>query len=152
MTLLQILDITTVVLAGLLVGNELAIAAFVHPILYRLEDKEHRAAASPIATVLGRVMPLWYALVFILIVGDAWIKHVNGQNGRLLIIAAALWAVTILFTITMLVPINSRVASWSREKYAKDWREDRKRWDSLHRVRVAVLTLALICVAAGIVR
>ena len=152
MTLLQILDIATLVLAGLLVGNELAIAAFVHPILYRLEDKEHRAAASPIARVLGRVMPLWYALVFMLIVADAWIRHGNGQSGRLLILAAALWAVTILFTITMLVPINSRVASWSRENYAKNWREDRKRWDSLHRVRVAVLTLALICLAAGIIQ
>ena len=144
------LDISTIVLAGLLVGNELAIAAFVHPTLYRLEESAHRATASPLAKVLGRVMPLWYALVFVLIAAAAWVRYTNGENARLLIIAGALWAVTIAFTVSMLVPINSRIASWTRGKYPENWRDDRKRWDGLHRVRVALLTLALICLTAGI--
>ncbi len=151
MPLMRFLDITIIVLAGMLVGNELAIAAFVHPTLCRLEDAVHRAAANPIAKVLGRVMPLWYALVFVLIAVDAWVRHADGQQVWLLMLAGALWATTILFTVSMLVPINSRIASWTREKYTENWREDRKRWDVLHRVRVAILTLALICLTAGII-
>lgn len=151
MLLLRILEIATVVLAGLLVGNELAIAAFVHPILYRLEDRDHRAAASPIAKLLGRAMPPWYALVFILIAADAWIRRANGLSARLLILVASLSVGTILFSIVMLVPINSRIASWTQEKYSENWRDDRRRWDSLHRVRVAMLTLALICLVAGLI-
>jgi uncharacterized membrane protein len=151
MSLLQILEIMAVVLAGLLVGNELAIAAFVHPILYRLEDREHRAAASPIAKSLGRVMPPWYALVLVLIATEAWIRRANGRSAWLLILAAVLWVGTILFSIVMLVPINTRVASWTAEKYSENWRDDRRRWDSLHRVRVVVLTVALICLVAGLI-
>lgn len=61
-----------------------------------------------------------------------------------------IWAATILFTLVTLVRINKRVEKWTQEKYEKNWREDRKRWDNLHRLRVCALLLALICLVMEI--
>ena len=51
--MIEILDVVVIVVAGLLVGNELAIAAFVHPALDRLQDEVHLPVASALARVLG---------------------------------------------------------------------------------------------------
>ena len=53
------LDTMALTVAGLLVGNEFAIAASVHPTLNRLPDHAHAAGASALARLLGRVMPFW---------------------------------------------------------------------------------------------
>ena len=47
-------NVVTLIVAGLLVGNELAIAALVHPGLSRLPDPVHLAGASALAKLLGR--------------------------------------------------------------------------------------------------
>ena len=146
MQILKLLDVMTIVLAGLLVGVELAIAAFIHPTLERLEDATHRAAASAIAAVLGGAMPPWYAVVFVLIGAEAWIRHSRGEGVWLLVAAGTIWAATIVLTVMKLVPINNRVAKWTKEKFDENWQEERSRWDGLHRFRVAALMSALICV------
>jgi Domain of unknown function (DUF1772) len=52
-------------------------------------------------------------------------------------IAAALMAGVVLFTVTVLVPINSRIAAWPATGEVS--RELAARWDRLHWLRVAVL-------------
>jgi len=47
---------------GLLVGNELAVAVCIHPVLYSVSDEEHVRVAKPLAMRFGRSMPFWYAL------------------------------------------------------------------------------------------
>ena len=49
--------------SGLLVGNELAVAVFIHPVLYSVSDEAHVRVAKPLARRLGHSMPLWYALI-----------------------------------------------------------------------------------------
>jgi Mg2+/citrate symporter len=48
--------------SGLLVGNELAVAVFIHPVLYSVSDEAHVRVAKPLARRLGHSMPFWYAL------------------------------------------------------------------------------------------
>lgn len=48
--------------SGLLVGNEIAVALFLHPLLYSLPEQVHARVAKPLARRLGRFMPFWYAL------------------------------------------------------------------------------------------
>jgi hypothetical protein len=48
--------------SGLLVGNELAVAVFNHPVLYSVSDEAHVRVAKPLARRLGHSMPFWYAL------------------------------------------------------------------------------------------
>jgi uncharacterized membrane protein len=144
-------DITTAAAAAMMVGNEFAVAAFVHPQLQKLSDTAHAEAASSLAAVLGKAMPLWYGLALALIVGAAF-EHrpLSTGSGLLIALAAVLWAGTIAFTIVALVPINNRLAQMNPEHPYNGWRTDRTRWDRLHRIRVALLVVSTLLLLAGL--
>jgi hypothetical protein len=63
---MEFLNVTAILVAGLMVGSELAIAALIHPTLETLKDEVHLPAATALARVLGKLMPFWYALVLLL--------------------------------------------------------------------------------------
>ncbi len=144
-------DIATATVAGIMVGNEFAVAIFVHPQLGRLGVKAHAQTASLLAGVLGKVMPFWYALALVLMLGAAF-EHrpVSSGPGLLIASAGALWTATILFTVTMLVPINNRIARMNPERPHEGWLRDRTRWDQLHRIRVSLLIVALLLLLTGL--
>jgi Domain of unknown function (DUF1772) len=146
-------DIATATFAATMVGNEFAVAAFVHPQIRKLSDSTHAQTAAPLATVLGKVMPLWYSLVLVLIAGEAF-EHrpVSSGSGLLLAVAASLWGATIVFTITTLVPINNRIARMDTAHPYAGWLQDRARWDRLHQIRIALLTIALVLLLTGLIR
>jgi hypothetical protein len=87
----------------------------------------------------------------VLIAGAAF-EHrpTSSGSGLLLAFAASLWAATIVFTITMLVPINNRIARMNTAHPYAGWLKDRARWDRLHQIRVALLTIALLLLLAGL--
>ena len=146
------LDVLTLTVAGLLVGNEFAIAAFVHPALYRLSDQAHLAIAPALARTLGTVMPFWYAVTVVLVASDAWLRwHRSAPATRLVVASAILWTLSVVYTVVALVPINNRIASWATAVVSAGWNLDRMRWDRLHRWRVLLLAVALILLAVGIV-
>ncbi len=132
-------------------GNEFAVAAFVHPQIRKLSDSSHAQAAARLAAALGKAMPLWYGVALALIIGAAF-EHRPLTSGPGLLIASAglLWAITIVFTVTMLVPINNRIARMNPEQPHPTWLQDRCRWDRLHRVRVELLVVALLLLLTGI--
>ena len=144
-------DIATATVTGLMVGNELAVAAFVHPQLHKLSNSVHAQTASQLASVLGKAMPAWYGLALVFILGAAF-EHrpVSSGPGLFIGLAAILWAITIAFTITMLVPINNRIAKMNPERPYDCWLQDRCRWDQLHQVRVALLIMALVLLLTGL--
>jgi uncharacterized membrane protein len=144
-------DIATATVAGLLAGNEFAVAAFVHPQLHKLDQNAHAQTAAPLARVLGKAMPIWYGVALVLIVGAAF-QHrpLSSGPGLFLLLAAILWAATIVFTITMLVPINNRIAKMNPEHPYDCWLQDRCRWDQLHQVRVALLIMAFVLLLTGL--
>jgi uncharacterized membrane protein len=147
--MMEILDIVAIILAGLMVGSELAIAVFVHPTLDKLPDDVQLPAASALARVLGTFMPFWYILVFLLTLAEVLIQW--HQSGRLPIwigASAVLWILAILYTVTALVPINNRLKS----NPPHDWKMYRRRWDLLHRWRVVLLTIAFACLTVGSLR
>ena len=145
---MEVLYVVAMMAAGLMVGSELAIAAFVHPTLDKLPDDVHLPVASALARVQGRIMPFWYILVVLLtsaVVGMQW--H---QSGRLPIwvgMSAILWVLAILFSVTALVPINNRLKS----NPPPDWKMYRRRWDLLHRWRVVLLTIAFGFLIVGLI-
>jgi hypothetical protein len=144
-------DIATIFVAGTMVGNEFAIAAFVHPQLGKLNDKEHAHAAALLAAILGKVMPLWYGLTLALIASAAFEhKPISNGPGIYIAFAAILWAATIIFTITMLVPINNRIAKMNPQNPYDGWLYDRARWDRLHRLRVILLAISVLLLLTGI--
>jgi uncharacterized membrane protein len=144
-------DIATATVAGILAGNEFAVAAFVHPQLHKLDQNAHAQTAAPLASVLGKAMPIWYGVALVLIVGASF-QHrpLSSGPGLFLLLAAILWAATIVFTITMLVPINNRIAKMNPEHPYDCWLQDRCRWDQLHQVRVALLIMAFVLLLTGL--
>jgi hypothetical protein len=65
--------------------------------------------------------------------------------------SAVLWMSAIVYSITALVPINNRIASWEKSAPPADWKAYRSRWDLLHRWRVVLLTIALAFLIVGVV-
>ncbi|MFE4327967.1 anthrone oxygenase family protein [Streptomyces sp. NPDC056831] len=146
----DVLAVVTVVVVGLMVGVEFAVAVFVNPILDRLPNDGGVEARSDGARVLGRVMPFWY--IGSVVLGAVWSTLTWGDAGASLVAAgAALLVVSVVMSILLLVPINSRVATWSKEGVPADWKQQVGRWDRFHYVRVGVIVLAFTLFAVALV-
>lgn len=144
------LDVTTVVITGLMVGNEFAVSAFVHPSFSQLDDTAHAPSAQSLARIYGRVMPFWYALVLILAVAVAInLRLARSEALWLAIVSATLWVSSIVFTLIGPVPINNQVINWDLEHLPPNWKDLRSRWDRLHAVRVAILFAAFVCLVSA---
>lgn len=104
-------DAIAATVAAAMAGNEFAVAAFVHPQLYRLDNKAHAHAASLLAKTLGKWMPLWYALALLLILGAFWEHHPFSAPSMLILAAGILWVLIIVWTLLLLVPINNRISN-----------------------------------------
>ena len=144
------LAVVTLVLVGLMVGVEVCVAAFVNPTFDRLPNSGGLAARSDGARVLGRVMPVWYVGSVLCSVG--WAVQTWGRLQALaVVVAAALLVVSVVLSVTLLVPINSQVAQWSSTGAPANWREQVGRWDRLHVLRVAILVIAFtLLVLSGV--
>jgi len=139
-----ILDIATTVCIGLLIGTEFAVSVFINPVLEKLEDRTRAKAVSLFATRLGRAMPYWYGLSFLLLIAEVVVRH--HQPGSLLLIAAgAIWFTVIVLTLIYLVPINNRMTKLDAASFPVEARQEHRRWDTLHRGRVVALTASLLC-------
>lgn len=146
----ETLAVITVVLVGLMVGVELSVAVFVNPIFDRLPQDGGLAGRSDGARVLGRVMPFWY--IGSVVLGALWAAFSRGQpQAPAVVVATALLVVSVVMSIVLLVPINSRVARWSVGEAPSDWRQQVGRWNKYHYVRVGVIVAAFVSLAvAGI--
>jgi uncharacterized membrane protein len=142
------LDEVTLFFVLFMCGNELAVSAFINPALWRTDNP---AMAGEFASSLGAAMPAWYALCLVLLALEAYLGW--QRPGHVLVLAAAvLWAVVILCTVTMLVPLNNRLALLKRGTAVPDWLKISKQWDTLHRIRIASLTVAAVLFYNGLRR
>jgi len=136
--------------SGLLVGNELAVAAFIHPVLYSVPSDAHARVVKPLAGRLGRFMPFWYAISLVFAILQLLIEPRGSLSWWLCCTAAVLMALIIVVTIVLMVPINNRIAGWDLNRLPSDWQSMRQRWDLYHRVRVVLLAavFALLILSA----
>jgi uncharacterized membrane protein len=147
---MHLLNVITITSAGLMVGNELCVSAFVNPALRRLGSGPQSQALSVLARSLGRAMPVWYGLCLALLALEAFL-HLHQNTLAPLLIAAALWVGAIVLSVSALVPINNRIASLNPAAPAPGWERDHRRWDALHRVRILLLMLALLIAVSALV-
>jgi hypothetical protein len=147
---MHILNTITITFAGFMVGIELAVSAFFNPAIRRLESSPQAQGLSSLARSLGRVMPFWYSFCFALFALQSFL-HRHEIALVPLLIATFIWAGVIVFTISTLVPINNRIASLSTAALIPGWKDDHKKWDSLHRVRIVLLAVAFFVLANALV-
>ena len=103
----QTIDLIAVLATVLLTGSELAIGVFVHPVLSKLQDAAHAEAAKPLARLLGKVMPFWYATALLLVVVSLLTRDSGSWSWWACLSSAVLLAVTVPFSLICLVPINN---------------------------------------------
>jgi uncharacterized membrane protein (DUF485 family) len=137
------LAVITATVVGIMIGVEFCGAVFVDPILLRMPVGTALEASPQFGHVLGRVMPFWYFASLVLTAVLAitiWGTPAAGTA----ITAAILLAVSVVMSISVLVPINNRTKTWTVDEHPKDWREQQQRWHRLHYVRVAIIVTAFV--------
>ncbi|MFT4234769.1 MAG: DUF1772 domain-containing protein [Microbacterium sp.] len=146
------MDIVIAVLAttvsGLLVGVEIAVAFVVNPILRGLPFAASIQGRAHAARMLGRIMPFWYfgsVIIAAALVALTW----GTPPATTALLGALLFAVSVVLSITLLVPINNRSKTWTAENHPADWREQHKRWDRLHDVRTAIIVTGFVLVVTS---
>ena len=149
--MLTTLAVITATVVGTMVGVEFAVAVFVSPIMLRLPAGPSIEARADGGRILGRVMPFWYVGSLLL---TAWLAAAKwgGSAGDAAVAAAALLAVSVVMSVTLLVPIANRSATWTAEQHPADWREQQQRWDRLHYARVVIIVAGFVLtLVAGMV-
>lgn len=147
---MHLLNTITIALAGLMVGNELAISAFVNPAARQLEAGPRAQELSILARSLGRAMPVWYGVCLALLAIESYL-HRNEAALAPLLTATLIWAGVIAFSIVFLVPINNRIGSLNAATPTPGWEREHNRWDALHRVRILLLIIAVLTLTCALV-
>jgi uncharacterized membrane protein len=140
---MHILNIVTTVCIGLMIGTELAVSAFINPVLWKLDDRAQMNAIRMFASKLGTVMPFWYGLGLVLLLAETFAMR-HDPDVVLLSAASGIWVAIIVLTLLYLVPINNRLARFEPGAATQKARQDHHKWDRLHRLRVLALTASMV--------
>ena len=144
----EILDVTATICIGWMIGTEFAVSVFIGPVLAKLGAAKAKAT-SLFAQRLGTAMPFWYALSLLFLIAETALRR-HERGFTLLVLATAVWAAVIVLTIFLLVPINNRIARSESESFSENLQQEHRRWEMLHRGRVAALAVAMVCFCIGI--
>jgi hypothetical protein len=139
-------DVISLAVASIMVGNEVAVSAFVHPVLWRMEERTHAQTASALASSMNSVMPPWYVLTLILTLAVIWEhRQINFDRGPglMLAIAAVGWLLSIGLTLFRIIPLSTRIAHMDPDHPYSGWLAERSRWDGLQRWRLCLLLTSL---------
>ncbi len=143
---MHLFNMATVFIVLSLVSVEFSVAAFVDPAAWRLDPAPQLQILSRLASVLGKVMPVWYPVSALLFGIETWLRwHTPGRG--VLLAADAIWLLASVGSIIFLVPLNTRIAQGDA-----DWQRLHHIWDSRHRVRTAALVIAAVLLTSVIVR
>ncbi len=144
-----LLNITTILSIGLMIGTELAVSLFVNPVIGKLDNRARLAALRLFAARLGFAMPFWYCLNLLLLIAETF-RLRRDSRFPLVGAATAMWAAVIVLTLFFLVPINNRLARLSPDAPTRETLDQHQKWDSMHRLRIAALATAMILFLIGI--
>ena len=146
---MNLLNIGTILCIGLLIGAELAVSAFINPVVWKLDLAAQAIAFRLFGRRLGRAMPVWYIASLLLLISET-ITHRHESHVGQLGVAVAFWGAAIALSLLSLVPINNRIVRMDTDEFTESAQRELRKWDSLHRVRVFALAIAMIFFLAGI--
>jgi len=147
--MLNALEVFTIVVVGVMVGVEFSVAFVINPILNALPEDSGQLGRAHGGRMLGAVMPVWYIASLVLVAVwavAAWHRHGTG----LVVVGGGLLILSVVLSLLLLVPINNRGKTWTPENRPADWKEQMKRWDRFHYVRVAVIVAAFALLVAAL--
>lgn len=155
-TSLKLARFTSLVLAGLLAGNELGTKVAVHPALEELSVLERIRAEKEVTRRYAAVMPFWMSSTLLSCVAVVALSRGPRRGSRGFVpalIGAVCFAGMLLSTLLGNAPINRRVLEWNT---ASDGEEEfvelRERWDRLHTLRVVLNLVGFASLVIGALR
>lgn len=146
---MHLLDIATILCAAFMTGNEIAVSLFVNPVVWQLDELSQAKTLRLFAALGGKAMPIWYVLSLILMGIEAFLRRQQPSLPWLLA-AIALWIAIIVYTLLVLLPINNRIAALETNALPAGWRQQHRKWDTHHRVRILLLIVAVALLLQGI--
>lgn len=146
--MLTALQVFTTVFVGVMVGVEFAVAFVLNPILYALPGDNGLIGRAHGGRMLGAAMPVWYISSLVLVA--VWAVAGRGEGTGLVVAAGVLLVVSVVMSVLLLVPINTRTKTWTPDNRPDDWKQQSLRWDRYHYVRVAVIIGAFALLAAAL--
>ncbi|MFF2752088.1 anthrone oxygenase family protein [Kitasatospora sp. NPDC058048] len=139
--MLNALEVFTTVVVGLMVGVEFSVAFVINRILDALPEDSGQLGRAHGGRMLGALMPFWY--IGSLALSAVWaVAGWHRPGAGLVVVAGALLIVSVIMSVLLLVPINNRGKTWTPENRPADWKQQMRRWDRFHYVRVAVIVAA----------
>lgn len=147
---MHLLDVLTILFTVSMFGTEFAVSVILNPALDRLDQATWLKTMPVLAKAMGRAMPFWYALGLVFMGIDGYL-HLHTGSQWWFGIAVLLWVAGIVYSVTMLVPINNRIADAHTSATTPATAAEHKRWDALHRWRVLLLLVATTCLLIGVV-
>ena len=149
MTALDGARFTNLLLAALLVGNEVGTWAVVHPALNALPFQASLRPEQAIVRRYGSFMP---ALMLLTIGSGIVVVSLRPDAPSFVLALAGVFCLAAMLAVTLArnVPINRKILAATLDTPPPTWWSLRRRWDRLHTVRVTLdlAALALFILAA----
>lgn len=128
---------------AVLVGVELTVAVFLHPIVNRMHPESAVSGRAMSARRLGAVMPWWYAATSLLVALTAVLAWRNAGPVALWAVCAGTLVLVVVVSVTVLVPLNSSIARRGDDDTNGGAGADMRTWDRWHAVRTCLLGCGL---------
>ncbi|MFE1791467.1 anthrone oxygenase family protein [Streptomyces sp. NPDC059525] len=147
--MLSAVEVVTTVVVGVMVGVEFSVVFVLNRILNALPEDSGQLGHAHGGRILGALMPFWY--VGSLVLSAIWaIAGWHHHGAGLVVTAAGLLLVSVVMSVLLLVPINNRNKTWTPGNRPADWKEQLRRWERYHYVRVAVIIAAFTLLVAAL--
>ena len=142
------IELLSLLLVGWIAGAELGSWCCVQPVVARLPYEQFVAAEQGMLRTFGRIMPILMPMSGILAVSLIILSRGDASFVLGLRVAAAVCiAVTVVTTLLVNVPINTRTAMWQMINDPAEWQQMRERWHFFQGVRGALFAAAFVLLA-----
>ena len=102
---MHLFNTATIFIILSLIGVEFSVTAFINPAARRLDPEPQLKILSRLASVFGRVMPVWYPVCALLLGVETWL-YWQAPERDLLLAALAIWLLASVASIVFLVPME----------------------------------------------
>jgi uncharacterized membrane protein len=145
-------ELTSLLLVGWIAGAELGSWCCVQPVVARLPYEAYVAAEQGMLRTFGRIMPVLMPLSGVLAI--VLVAVSRGESNVVFgfrVAAAVCLAITVVSTLIVNVPINTRTARWQTGDDPFEWQSMRERWHAFQGLRGALFGAAFLLLSIPLV-
>lgn len=143
--MLEIVEITALLIVGWVAGAESGSWACVHPVISKLPNEQQIIFQKGLLKTFGRVMPVLMPLCLLLaILLCTFTADKNSTVFYLRLAATIALTSMIITTVVFNVPVNIATGTWNAKNFSTDWKKKRARWRFFQGYRSVVLILSFI--------